>query len=128
MKKLLIIYVLILSVNFSTSSVAGWTELTKSVSGDTFYVDYTRMRKHEGYVSYWTLSDFLIPTKWGDFSIETYRQGDCKSFRFRNLRFVQYKQKMGQGNGDVYRPVNIKWNYPPAQSVNDVILKVVCSR
>ena len=127
MKNKLTIYTFVFSVIFSSASVAEWTQLTSSVNGDTFYVDYQRIRKHDGYVSYWTLSDFLMPTKWGDYSTETYRQGDCKSFRFRNLRFIQYKQKMGEGPGDVYRPTNIKWNYPRPETLNETILKVVCN-
>ena len=126
MKNILTIFTFVFSVMFSPASVAEWTKLTSSVNGDTFYVDYQRVRQHDGYVSYWTLSDFLMPTKWGDYSTETYRQGDCKSFRFRNLRFIQYKQKMGEGHGDVYRPKNIKWNYPRPDSLNETILKVVC--
>ena len=112
----------------SSNSFAEWAKVTRSVNGDTFYVDYEKIRKHDGFVSFWTLSDFLIPTKWGDYSTETYRQGDCNSFRFRNLRFIQYKQKMGEGHGDVYWPKNIKWNYPRPDSLNETILKVVCNR
>ena len=128
MKKLLYIFTLIITVAFSSDSLSEWTKITRSVNGDTFYVDYERIRKHDGFVSFWTLSDFLMPTKWGDFSTETYRQGDCKSFRLRILRFVQYKQQMGRGYGDVFNPRNIKWNYPLSDSVNGTILNSVCSR
>ena len=126
MKNILTISTFVFSVIFSSASFAEWTKVTSSVKGDTFYVDYKRIRQHDGYVSYWMLSDFLVPTKWGDFSTETYKQGDCKSFRFRNLRFIQYKHKMGQGLGDVYIPKNIKWNYPRPDSLNESILKIVC--
>ena len=128
MKKPLLILTLLFSVMFSSLSYSEWKKVSVSKKGDTFYVDYERIRKHDGFVSFWTLSDFLIPTKWGDFSTETYRQGDCKSFRLRNLRVVQYKQKMGRGSGDVYNPKKIKWNYPLSDSVNETILKTVCSR
>ncbi len=128
MKNIIAIFILIFSVTIPSTSFSEWTELSRSVNGDTFYLDYKRIRQHDGYVSYWTLSDFLIPTKWGDFSTETYRQGDCNSFRFRNLRFVQYKKNMAQGPGDVYQPKNIKWNYPRSDSLNESILKIVCSQ
>jgi len=128
MKILVTIFALFSTVMLSSGSFAEWTKVAKTVNGDTFYVDHERIRKHDGYVSFWTLSNFLMPTKWGDFSTETYRQGDCKSFRLRSLKFVQYKEKMGQGFGDVYNPRNIEWNYPSHDSVNGAILKVVCSR
>ena len=128
MKSLLPTFALVVTMIFASSSFSAWTRVAKTVNGDTFYVDYERIRKHDGYVSFWTLSNFLMPTTWGDFSTETYRQGDCKSFRLRSLKFVQYKQKMGQGFGDVYNPKNTKWNFPSPQSVNGTILKVVCDR
>ena len=128
MKILLTIFTLVFSMMFSSISFAEWAKVTRSVNGDTFYVDYGRIRTHDGFVSFWTLSDFLIPTKWGDFSTETYRQGDCNSFRFRNLRFVQYKKNMAQGLGDVYQPKNIKWIYPHSNSLNESILNIVCSQ
>ena len=128
MKTLLTIFTLVFSMMFSSNSFAEWAKVTRSVNGDTFYVDYERIRKHDGFVSFWTLSDFLMPTKWGDFSTETYRQGDCRSFRLRNLRVIQYKQQMGRGSGDVYNPKNIKWHYPLSDSVNETILETVCGR
>ena len=34
----------------------------------TFYVDFERIRKHDGYVYFWRIRDDLKPDKWGDLS------------------------------------------------------------
>ena len=66
MKSLTRILALTFSVMFSSTSFAGWTKVAENVSGDTFYVDFERIRKHGGYVYYWRLSDLLKPNKkWG---------------------------------------------------------------
>jgi len=60
MTKLITIAILLVStVLFSSASFAGWTEDGKNVEGDTFYVDYERIRKHDGHVYFWALNDYL---------------------------------------------------------------------
>ena len=41
-----------LTMMFSFPSYAKWTKVSKNVSGDTFYVDFERIRKVYGYVYY----------------------------------------------------------------------------
>ena len=97
MKKLLLIFTLLFStLMFSTPSYAEWTKVGTSVRGDNFYVDFERIRKHDGYVYFWRLSNYLKPSKWGDLSAKLYNQGDCKLFRFKILGSSYYKQHMGE--------------------------------
>ncbi|MDP7557459.1 MAG: hypothetical protein QF687_06205, partial [Nitrospinaceae bacterium] len=64
MKKLLLIFTLLFStLLFSTPSYSEWTKVGENMSGDTYYVDFERIRKHGGYVYYWSLGDYLKPTK-----------------------------------------------------------------
>ena len=50
---------------FSSPSYSKWTMVSEGIdssnSGDTFYVDFERIRKHGGYVYWWDLTDFLKP-------------------------------------------------------------------
>jgi hypothetical protein len=52
MKRILapILIALTFTVMFSSTSFSGWTKVTESVDGNTFYVDFERIRKHGGYV------------------------------------------------------------------------------
>ena len=119
--------VLFLTV-LSTPGFADWTKVDVSVTGNTYYVDFERIRKHDGYVYYWTLSDLLKPTENGNLSYQSYKQGDCKLFRYMNLSFSFHKEPMGGGTGDVQEPVKQSqgWKHPPPISVSETILKSVC--
>ena len=114
---------------FSSTSFAGWKEVTEggeSVNtGDTFYVDFDRIRKHEGYIYFWVLHDYLKPITNNNLSAKNYKQGDCKLFRYKDLSWIFHKEPMGGGIGNPETPDN-KWRYPSPNSVNEGILKSVC--
>ena len=132
MKKLLLIFTLLFStLIFSTPSYGEWTKVNSTGNGaDIFYLDFERIRKHDGYVYFWTLTDSLKPTKLGHFSVKVYKQGDCKLFRQKPLSYSFHKEPMGGGTGDVAEPIgkNGDWQYLPPNSAFEEILQQVCSR
>ena len=92
-------------------------------------MDFERIRKHDGFVYYWTLSDLLKPDKEGDLSYKHYRQTDCKLFRYKNLSNSYHKEPMGGGEKmSGSNTPDREWNYPPPNSSIEIILKTVCSR
>jgi hypothetical protein len=113
---------------FSSTSFADWKKVSESVSGHTHYVDFERIRKHGVYVYWWVLADYLKPTKYGDFSTKTYRQGDCKLFRSKILSDSFHTGPMGGGtvSGSSNKPAK-NWYYPPPNSSSEIILKSVCA-
>jgi len=117
-------------VMFSSTSFGGWTKVDTNDVGDTFYVDFERIRKHDGFVYFWALYDYLKTNKYGNLSDKVYHQGDCKLFRFKFLRLSFHKEPMGGGTGDT-PPVPKKhqdWMDPPPNTPFETILKSVCSR
>ena len=96
--------------------------------GDTVYADFERIKKHDGFVYYWTLDDFLKPKKGGILSLKTYHQGDCKLFRYSYLSIATSKEPMGEGIPSVHNYPNLDWKYPLPDSMGETILKAVCSR
>ena len=129
MKNLLLIFTLLFSsVFFSSPSYAGWTKVSEGgSSGHTFYMDFERIRKHDGFVYWWDLTDYLKPID-TEFSNKMYNQGDCKLFRVKFLSFSFHKEPMGGGTSITHTPNNPEWNYPPPNSVWETILKTVCNR
>ena len=97
MKTLLTISTLVFTVMFSSTSFAEWTKVDETKNGDTFYVDFERIRKHDGYVYWWELGDYLKPNSAGNLSGELYFQGDCTLFRFKVLSDIYYKGQMVNG-------------------------------
>ena len=126
MKKTIILLALTFTVMFSSPSFADWRWVSKSVDGDTFYVDFERIRKHGGYVYFWYLTDYLKPGESGVWSGKTYRQGDCKLIRFKGLSYSFHKEPMGGGTGEPHTPPE-KWGYPPPNSIFETLLKSVCA-
>jgi hypothetical protein len=113
---------------FSSSSYAEWTKVSENMNGDTFYVDFERIRKVDGYVYFWQLQDYLKPISGGYLSSRIYKQVDCKLFRFKDLSFIFRKEPMGGGTGDTYNDPDKEWNYPSPNSSGESILKQVCNR
>ena len=128
MKTLLTIFTLLFTVMFSSISFAGWTKVADSVSGDTFYVDFERIRKHDGYVYFWDLTDLLKPNESGSLSAKVYKEVDCKLFRFKTLSYSFHKEPMGGGTGDVQESVKKGWKYPVPDSISELILNKICSQ
>lgn len=129
MKKLLLIFALLFSTAMSSSPVrAEWIRLIENVDGTILYVDFERIRKHDGYIYYWRLGNYLKPNETGVWSEKVYSQVDCKQFRYKNLSFSFYKEPMGNGISDTYNHADPDWQYPPPNSSGEVIMKTVCSQ
>ena len=129
MRKLTLILSLIFTVTISSNSFGEWRKVIKSNEGNTYYVDFERIQKVDGYVYFWELHDFLKPLSNGSLSGSVYKQGDCKLFRFKTLSFVFYKEPMGRVIGDT-PPVPKEhqfWKYPPPNNTNELTLKLVCA-
>ena len=132
MKNLLLIFTLLFtSVFFSSPSYAEWTKVIEgganNNNGDTGYVDYEGIRKHDGFVYWWYLNDYLKPDVDGVLSSKVHHQGDCKLFGYKFLSVFTYKKPMGAGTGNLYTPPH-KWRYPSPNTIIETLLKSVCNR
>ena len=63
MKKLLILTAIVCSVVLSPTAHAEWTAVTESVDKNSYYVDFSRIRKLDSRVYYWRLTDLAEPFK-----------------------------------------------------------------
>jgi len=123
MKKLTI---LLFSIFISFNSYGEWTKRGKDTGGDTHYLDTDTIKKHDGYVYYWDLTDYLKPAETGTMSVKIYFQGDCGVNRTKFLSYIFYGQPMGMGSEETYSPPNPEWKYPSPDSVGGTNLKYVC--
>jgi hypothetical protein len=107
---------------------AEWTEVSKNVNLDTYYVDLERIKKHSGKVYYWELGDYLKPTETGTMSNKAYVEAECGRFRYRFLSQTYYKGPMASGKINVSSNTPEKdWYYPPPNSSSEDILKAACN-
>lgn len=128
MKTLLTKFTLVFTLMFSSASFAEWTKVTEDAEGNTFYVDFERIRKVDGYIYYWMLRDLLKPDANWSQSYSKYYQGDCKIFRVKLLSWASHLDPMGRGFGSPNSPDNPIWNYPRPESVEENLLEEACSR
>ena len=131
MKSLLLIFTLLFStLMFSSPSFAKWTKVGESVDGNTFYVDFGRIRKQNGYVYFWKLMNLLKSLENEILSANFYYQGDCKLFRYKYLSYSFHKEPMGGGIGEVLEPKgeNANWKYPSPNTTDESVLKSVCNK
>lgn len=117
---------LLLAILSPNQVMAEWTKVSSNVTGNTFYLDFDRIKKHDGFVYWWQLTDLLKPTQSGTLSGQIYSQGDCGPFRYKNLSYILHKQPMGRDAGDRESSKNPEWNYPDPDSVDGTLLKLVC--
>jgi hypothetical protein len=130
MKKLTLI-LLFSTMAFSSTSYAGWTKLGETANGDPFYVDFERIRKNDGYIYWWQMMDLLKPNKFGFLSNKSYKQGDCKLFRYKDLSYSFHRESMSEGTGVIIYPTKedqANWTYPSPDSASELTLQSVCSR
>ncbi len=130
MRKLTLILSLIFTVTLVTPSYAKWTKVIESLNGDIFYLDKEGIRKHNGYVYYWILTNYLKPSRRGNLSNKTFLQGDCRLFRVKSLEEHYFTGKSGRGTMKVRKPSQkqSKWWHLPPDTNFAIILKFVCSQ
>lgn len=128
MKNLLTIFTILFTLMFTSTSFAGWTKIVEN-EGDTYYVDFERIRKNNGYIYFWVLFDYSEPTIMNSLSHQIYREGDCSVFRYKSLQTHSFKEQMGQGDQShhSFRP-DTEWKYPRPTFPNETILNDVCSK
>ena len=124
-RKIKILFWILLSMSISLPVSAEWFKIGGNVDGDTFYLDFDRIRKHNGYIYWWELTDYLRPQS-GFHSTKMYVQGDCTKFRVKHLSMVFHKGPMGEGSSLDYEPPN-KWEYPPPESGMEQTLQLICN-
>ena len=91
------------------------------------YLDFDRIRKHNGKYFFWTLVNLNQIRKDGIKSLKGYREGDCDLFRMRTLSVVTHFKSMGEDIGKSYNMEKLKWIYPTPKSIDEVILNKVCN-
>ena len=129
MNKIYIILPILVSLlTFSSHSNGEWTYFTENDSGDEFYIDYDRIKKHNNMVYVWVLVDQLKPDKYGELSSIKYLEYDCGiPKKYKNLMIKFCNLGMGEGQCDVYND-EIELRYPNPGTVVESISDTVCSQ
>ncbi len=121
MKKLTI---LLFSILISFNSYGEWVQVSKNVSGTTTHINVDKIKENNGYIYYWTLSDYADGS---NESAKAYRQADCSVNRFKVLAIYFYSSPMGGGDSlPKFTPPD-EWTYVIPNSVNDTLMTYICN-
>ena len=132
MKKLLL---LLFSVLISFSSYGDWEEVAENTKGDTYYMDFDKIKEHQGYVYFWFLIENVKPREWTDIygdipwlfkSESSYLQVDCGINRYKELSSTGYTKSMGSGEINQVNNPAPDWNYFPPNTVGEAMLELAC--
>ena len=126
MKKLLILTTFLSSLMMTSVANAEWTKVAGNVNA-SFYLDFERVRKHDGKIFYWELIDLKKPSENGNLSFKVYSEAECGAFRSRYLSHTSYKGPMGAGESLLDNNQTKNWYYPSPNSTNELVLKIVCN-
>ncbi len=127
MKKLTLIFILLfITLNQSSASENRWLK-RYSDEVSTEYIDIQNIKKDNEYIYFWNLSNFTKPI--GDnYSVNVYKQVDCKIFRVKRLIFHWYRKSNGRGEYKSQNPSDNNWIYPSPNSVEHGIIKYICNK
>jgi len=121
-KLLLLIFSLLISTSsFAESSKFQWVDMEwtngqwstdnrRQISRNIFlnYVDKSSFKYNQGMVYWWSLTDYIKPTKDGFMSYKYFKEGDCKNNRFRYLSSLAYREPLATGESK-YEESSDKW-------------------
>ena len=116
-----------LTIGFTSNVAAEWVEAGTYKDGGTAYIEMDTIKKADGFVYYWTMGDYLVPTEYGDLSGQVYSQGDCNKKRIKTLSYVWFKRNMGRGDAEQEASENKNWKYPSPNTMMLSMLNQVCS-
>ena len=129
MKQLLILTTLIFPFIISSVAHAEWTQVLKNKKHATTYVDFDRIRRHDGKTYYWVLENpWEFAWKYKPYSQTYYFEAECGPFRERILTISRYKSFMAKGIAELEQTEpDTEWYYPLPNSTEETILKAVCT-
>ena len=128
MKKIILKCIVMLStLMFSFKTYAEWTKVAENNKG-VFYLDIDRIKKIDGKIYWWQLTDLKKSTKNGTKSSILFSEGDCTLLGYKVLSDTFYLLPMGKGESNGGSDIPDKnWRFPQPESPGEYIIKNLCN-
>ena len=121
MKTILFSILILFSIN---GFAFNWKKVSE-VSLGSFYVDVDNIKKHNGLVYYWELTDYIQSSTPANSAINKYKV-DCVEEKRTRLNATFYSQSMGRGKILLEDTPN-EILYPKPNTVTHIVMKFVCN-
>ena len=120
-----ITYLILLISSFSL--YAEWKETLDLDVGGKVYLETDTIKEIDGYVYYWSMTDYNEPREKGFLSVHFYTQGDCKKMLFRTISYSFFEFNTGRGAAEHHTYASKDWVDPGASNtVAHSLLKAAC--
>ena len=121
MKVILFATLLLFSIN---GFAFNWKKVGENTDGDTFYVDVSNIKKHNGLVYYWELGNYSTRTDFIHSYISKY-QVTCGIEERLEFLTTYYGDPMGKGIV-IVETNDKKIRHPKPNTVSYVLMKFAC--
>ena len=121
MKVILLTTLLLFSVN---GFAFNWKLIGENSIGSSFYVDVDSIKKFDGLVYYWELSDWIEPSD-GVFSYTKKYKVNCGEEKQTQLSLTTYSQQMGKGR-TVHEITPNQIKFPKPNTLEYAVMKFAC--
>jgi len=124
---------ILMALTFSQSVLAEWTKVGES-NKLYFYIDFSKIKKENQYISIWDLSDYKIPQTLNGKQFKSRiikNVVDCNMSRNQTVAFYDYFEQMGKGEVVSSKSFSIResdWDYPPPNSFRETAINIACER
>ena len=92
----------VLTLAMSSPCLSKWKKLGE---GDEYikYYDINTVKKIDGIIHIWSITDFKKPQQNGNLSTKYYSKYDCSLKRYKILSIIEYETNMGRGRKFTYK-------------------------
>ena len=111
----------------STSAIAEWTRVTKSVDAVT-YLDPATIRKSGYFRRVWTVEDLKQRHPEGEMSRRVLYEFDCNEGKGRILSFSTHSESMARGSVLLSGSFHDDWEFVAPETVIDATFQFVCAK
>jgi hypothetical protein len=91
------IFIVTLTIFFSSKSYAEWEFITKTPKGYDFYYDNKNINASLGYVYFFGLHNSKIANNYGTKSIVSYYKLSCINLKYKSINDKMFKSSFGKG-------------------------------
>lgn len=125
MKKLIFILFLLCPI---LSNAANWVDVGNSSGGASFFVDRESINRSGDSLTFWGITNYPSRSTYGDLSSKTQRTINCRSREIIYRYYMFYDDLNAKGKLTKSYPADNseKWEPIAPDTMNDVLLKVVC--
>ena len=108
--------------------IGDWYEVSTHVDGSaTFYMDPDSVKERDGYISFWTLIDYVDDSSENILSQISRRHVNCEEEKLRSESVYSYEGNMGEGDVIIPDEVTLsEWTKPPLGSNFDGYIVFGC--